>query len=109
LSHGFTARAAQARGRVVPSVGGLLAALLAALALLAGCGQRGPLTLPDSARPIDRLDPASGAPTQPDAASPTGVAQPAPGAATGTTAPAQREPGGEDTTKNKARRTENER
>jgi predicted small lipoprotein YifL len=34
-------------------------ALLAALAALGGCGQRGPLTLPDSARPIERLDPAA--------------------------------------------------
>jgi len=30
---------------------------LAAFAVLLGCGQRGPLTLPASARPIERLDP----------------------------------------------------
>jgi predicted small lipoprotein YifL len=33
-----------------------LAALLGAAA--AGCGQQGPLTLPDEARPIERIDPA---------------------------------------------------
>jgi predicted small lipoprotein YifL len=31
--------------------------LLLAFGLLAGCGQRGPLTLPASARPIERLEP----------------------------------------------------
>ena len=37
------------------------AAAAAALLVLAltGCGQRGPLTLPDSARPIERLDPSA--------------------------------------------------
>jgi predicted small lipoprotein YifL len=41
------------------------AAPLVAFALLTSCGQRGPLTLPDSAQPIERLDPnraAEGAP-----------------------------------------------
>jgi predicted small lipoprotein YifL len=33
----------------------LLAALLGAAA--AGCGQQGPLALPDEARPIERIDP----------------------------------------------------
>ena len=32
----------------------LLAALL--VATIAGCGQTGPLTLPESARPIERVD-----------------------------------------------------
>ena len=35
-----------------------LAALLGAAAAAAGCGQQGPLTLPDEARPIERIDPA---------------------------------------------------
>jgi|RhiMetStandDraft_4_1073278.scaffolds.fasta_scaffold739299_2 predicted small lipoprotein YifL len=39
-----------------PSVilGAFLAALL--VATIAGCGQTGPLTLPESARPIERVD-----------------------------------------------------
>ncbi|HEX5047647.1 MAG TPA: lipoprotein [Gammaproteobacteria bacterium] len=45
----------------------LCAALLAAAAMAAGCGQRGPLSLPDSARPIQRVDP-NAAPAQPPAA-----------------------------------------
>ncbi len=55
-----------------------LGALLAVFVALAGCGQRGPLTLPDSARPIERLDPAA-QPGAPPAASgtPSSVAQPA--------------------------------
>jgi predicted small lipoprotein YifL len=36
--------------------------LLAGAAALAGCGQRGPLTLPDSAQPVERLDPNAAAP-----------------------------------------------
>lgn len=32
---------------------------LALAAAFASCGQRGPLTLPESARPIERLDPAA--------------------------------------------------
>jgi len=35
----------------------VLAALLAALAASSGCGQRGPLSLPDSAQPVQRVDP----------------------------------------------------
>ena len=42
--------------------------LLAALGWLAGCGQRGPLTLPDSARPIERLDPNATLPAGADGA-----------------------------------------
>jgi predicted small lipoprotein YifL len=41
---------------------GLLAALAAAAA---GCGQQGPLVLPDDARPIERADPAA-TPAEPD-------------------------------------------
>jgi predicted small lipoprotein YifL len=53
-----------------------IAAALAAFALLAGCGQRGALTLPESERPIQRLDkgaaPGSPAPTgAPGAGAPT--------------------------------------
>ena len=44
-----------ARARVA-----FLAALL--VATVAGCGQTGPLTLPESARPIERVD----QPTQPE-------------------------------------------
>ena len=40
----------------------LLAALLAAFGALLGCGQRGPLTLPGAAKPIERLDPSKAAP-----------------------------------------------
>ena len=45
-----------------PSVilGAFLAALL--VATIAGCGQTGPLTLPESARPIERVD----QPAEPD-------------------------------------------
>ncbi len=62
-----------------------VAAALAAFALLAGCGQRGPLTLPESARPIQRLD--KGA--SPQSPPPTG----APGAGTPTEPPAGGTPG----------------
>jgi len=41
-------------------LGAFLAALL--VAAIAGCGQTGPLTLPENARPIERVD----QPTQPD-------------------------------------------
>lgn len=88
--------------------------LVVTLAALAGCGQRGPLTLPDSARPIQRIDPAAEAPAgaaQPgDTAPPGGTAPAAPGAATGTTPPAEREPGTDDDgSRAKARQSENER
>jgi predicted small lipoprotein YifL len=79
LSFGSGWRAARAQQRR----GTLRAVLMAAFAAAAGCGQTGPLALPDSARPIDRLDPA-GRPLDE-------AAQPDPGAATGTTPPAQRE------------------
>jgi predicted small lipoprotein YifL len=36
------------------------------VAAAAGCGQQGPLTLPDDARPIERIDPATGEPQQTD-------------------------------------------
>jgi predicted small lipoprotein YifL len=42
----------------------LCAALLAAAALASSCGQRGPLSLPPSAQPIQRVDP-NAAPAQP--------------------------------------------
>ena len=45
------------------------AAALAAAVAIAGCGQRGPLALPDSAKPIQRLDP--------NAARPAGAENPA--------------------------------
>jgi predicted small lipoprotein YifL len=54
-----------------------LPAALAAFAALGGCGQRGPLTLPESARPIQRLD--NGAAQVPGTASPA-TAAPSPGA-----------------------------
>ena len=60
-----------------------VAAALAAFASLMGCGQRGPLTLAESQRPIQRLD--TGAATAPESA-PTG----APGAG----APTEPPPGG---------------
>jgi predicted small lipoprotein YifL len=47
-----------------------IAAALAAFALLAGCGQRGPLTLPESARPIQRLDPGAATQSPPPARAP---------------------------------------
>ncbi|HET8699934.1 MAG TPA: hypothetical protein VFO94_20795 [Gammaproteobacteria bacterium] len=46
----------------------LAAALLAAAAAGSGCGQRGPLALPDSARPVQRVEspaPAGSAPQAP--------------------------------------------
>jgi predicted small lipoprotein YifL len=42
----------------------LACALSVLLASLAGCGQKGPLTLPDSARPIERLPTTTGEPDQ---------------------------------------------
>ncbi|HET7131177.1 MAG TPA: hypothetical protein VFJ95_02970 [Gammaproteobacteria bacterium] len=42
----------------------LVAALLAAAAAAGGCGQRGPLALPDSARPVQRVEPAPGSGSQ---------------------------------------------
>jgi predicted small lipoprotein YifL len=42
---------------------GVLAALAAAAA---GCGQQGPLVLPDDARPIERVDPPPAAPAPGD-------------------------------------------
>ncbi len=53
-----------------------LGALLAVFGALLGCGQRGPLTLPDSARPVERLDPAA-APAEPAVAPPATGAEPA--------------------------------
>jgi predicted small lipoprotein YifL len=64
------------------------AAALAAFASLAGCGQRGPLTLSESQRPIQRLDKGAAAPEPPP---PTGApgagtpTEPPPGGAPGTT------------------------
>jgi predicted small lipoprotein YifL len=39
--------------------------LATAIAVAAGCGQRGPLTLPDDARPIERLPQPPTAPATP--------------------------------------------
>lgn len=61
-----------------------IAAAVAAFASLAGCGQRGPLTLSESQRPIQRLD--KGGATAPEPPPPTG----APGAG----APPEPPPGG---------------
>jgi predicted small lipoprotein YifL len=38
-------------------------ATIVLLALLGGCGQRGPLTLPESTQPVERLDPATAPPS----------------------------------------------
>jgi predicted small lipoprotein YifL len=35
----------------------LCAGLLTAAAVVGGCGQRGPLSLPESAQPLQRIDP----------------------------------------------------
>jgi predicted small lipoprotein YifL len=51
--HDATRAARGSSGRGAIKLGALLAVLVALL----GCGQRGPLTLPDSARAIERLDP----------------------------------------------------
>ncbi|HUO66102.1 MAG TPA: lipoprotein [Gammaproteobacteria bacterium] len=64
-------------------LGFAVSAALAAFASLAGCGQRGPLTLSESQRPIQRLDQGAAQTTPPP---PTG----APGAGTPTEPP----PGG---------------
>jgi predicted small lipoprotein YifL len=70
------------------------AALAILFGALAACGQRGPLTLPDSARPIEALPSGPAAPPgDPDTVPQSGVT-PAPGV--GTTPPAQREPGSDD-------------
>jgi predicted small lipoprotein YifL len=64
------------------------AAALAAFAALAGCGQRGPLTLSESQQPIQRLDKGAAQPQpppptgEPGAGAPT---EPPPGGAPGTT------------------------
>jgi predicted small lipoprotein YifL len=95
LKYRATGRGARVRVGRAARLGALLAAF-GAFAALGGCGQRGPLTLPDSARPIEPLDPAAQPSPEPGASAPNGVAQPAPGAATGTTPPARREPDPED-------------
>jgi predicted small lipoprotein YifL len=87
-----------------------LAGLFAVFAALTGCGQRGPLVLPDSARPIERLEGSPLPVGQPGSSSPTGVAEPAPGAATGTNPPEPREPDPEDDESgNEARQPNDER
>jgi predicted small lipoprotein YifL len=65
------------------------AAALSAFASLEGCGQRGPLTLPESERPIERLEKGAAAPSEsppptgaPGAGAPT---EPPPGGAPGAT------------------------
>jgi predicted small lipoprotein YifL len=92
----MTARRA---GRRAPAA---VAALLLALAL-PGCGQRGPLTLPGSAQPIQRLDP--GAQPAPAAQSGSG------GASDDAAAPRDGEPDtAEDAPAQRPQqRTENER
>ena len=71
--------------------------LLAAFGALLGCGQRGPLTLPGSARPIERLDPSKAAPAAPAA----GAEAPA-DAASAAAAPADAAPQAEDEERRKA-------
>jgi predicted small lipoprotein YifL len=66
-------------------------AALAAFAVLCACGQRGPLTLPASARPIERLEP-SEAPPAAETPSPAE----APPAVAPETAPADGTPSPED-------------
>ncbi|HVS24308.1 MAG TPA: lipoprotein [Gammaproteobacteria bacterium] len=66
-------------------------AALAAFVVLSACGQRGPLTLPASARPIERLDPSKAPPAAeapPPAEAPPAVAP--------KTAPADGAPSPED-------------
>jgi predicted small lipoprotein YifL len=41
-------------------------ALAALLASAAGCGQQGPLVLPEEARPVERVDPPAADPAEPD-------------------------------------------
>jgi predicted small lipoprotein YifL len=66
-----------------------MAAALAAFAALSGCGQRGPLTLSESQRPIQRLDQGAAQPEPPPP--PTGApgagvpTEPPPGGAPGAT------------------------
>jgi predicted small lipoprotein YifL len=36
------------------------------IAAAAGCGQQGPLTLPENARPVERIDPPIAEPEQPE-------------------------------------------
>jgi predicted small lipoprotein YifL len=43
-----------------------VAILAAVLASAAGCGQQGPLVLPQDARPVERIDPAAPEPEQAD-------------------------------------------
>jgi predicted small lipoprotein YifL len=51
--------------RVLRAVRGIvLAALVTAYAT--GCGQQGPLVLPEDARPIERIDPQAGEPESRD-------------------------------------------
>ena len=63
-------------------VGVGLGALLAAFLVVAACGQRGPLTLPESARPIERLDPGAAAPAAESGAESAAPASTAPADAT---------------------------
>jgi len=72
----------------------LLGLLLATFGALLGCGQRGPLTLPGSAKPIERLDPSK--------AQPAGGAPSAAGAAGAQAAPADAAPRSEDEERRKS-------
>lgn len=45
----------------------VLAAVVAVIAAAAaGCGQQGPLVLPENARPLERIEPPAGEPAQPE-------------------------------------------
>jgi predicted small lipoprotein YifL len=46
------------------AIGAAVVAAIAAAA--AGCGQQGPLVLPENARPLERVEPPAGEPEQPD-------------------------------------------
>jgi predicted small lipoprotein YifL len=65
-----------------------IAAALAVFASLVGCGQRGPLTLPESERPVQRLDKNGAAPEPPPPTGTPGAGapiEPPPGGAPGAT------------------------
>jgi predicted small lipoprotein YifL len=85
------------RGLAAPAV------LIGALAVIGGCGQKGALTLPESARPIKRIETpnASGQPAAP-APSPSGQpASSAPGASEQPASPAPAASGQEQDSANK--------
>jgi predicted small lipoprotein YifL len=77
-----------------------VAATLAAFAALAGCGQRGPLKLPESERPIQRLDKGA-APAPASSAAPPATTAPAPSAEGAQSAPPAGAPRPEDDERDK--------